>query len=47
MKLHARNIAAYAGATAEEAEKVAAVLAKEKNFSIERAKEIVGRMRKK
>ncbi|MDD5340444.1 MAG: hydroxymethylglutaryl-CoA reductase, degradative [Candidatus ainarchaeum sp.] len=47
MKLHARNIAAYAGAAPEETEKVAETLAKEKNFSIERAKEIINGMRKK
>ena len=48
MKLHARNIATYAGATTpQEIDKVASKLAEEKNFSIERAKEILNGMRKK
>ncbi len=46
MKLHARNIAAYAGATPEEIDVVASKLAEEKNFSIERAKEILKGMKK-
>ncbi len=46
MKLHARNIAAYAGASGEETDKVAAVLAKEKDFSVERAKEVLDALRK-
>jgi hydroxymethylglutaryl-CoA reductase len=46
MKLHGRNIALYVGATAEEAEKVAEVLAKEKNFSLEHAKEVLETLRK-
>lgn len=45
MKLHGRNIALYAGAGAEEAEAVAEELAREKDFSVEKAKEIIGRMR--
>jgi hydroxymethylglutaryl-CoA reductase len=46
MKLHARSIAIYAGASADEADKVADMLAKEKDFNIERAKEILEGMRK-
>ncbi|MFN7990798.1 MAG: hydroxymethylglutaryl-CoA reductase, degradative [Candidatus Micrarchaeia archaeon] len=46
MKLHARNIAIFAGATAEEAEKVAEILAREKNFSVEYAKTIVEQVRR-
>jgi hydroxymethylglutaryl-CoA reductase len=46
MKLHARNIAAYAGATPEEAEKVAERLADEKNFSTDRAGEVLREIRK-
>jgi hydroxymethylglutaryl-CoA reductase len=46
MKLHGRNIAIYAGATAEEAEKVAEELSKEKDFSVERAKEALKKLRK-
>ena len=46
MKLHARNIAMYAGAeTPEEIEAVAEELAKGKNFDIEHAKGILGRVR--
>ena len=45
MKLHARNIAIYAGATAEEAEKVAEILATEKNFKVDYAKEVLRRIR--
>ena len=47
MKLHGRTIAIYAGANAEEAEKVADMLAKEKNFSIEYAQEALKKVRKK
>jgi len=43
MQLHARNVAAMAGANGPEAERVAEVLAKEGNFSIARAKELLGR----
>ncbi|HSB46969.1 MAG TPA: hydroxymethylglutaryl-CoA reductase, degradative [Candidatus Bilamarchaeum sp.] len=46
MKLHGRNIAVYAGATSDEAEKVADELSKEKNFSVERAKEVLADLRK-
>jgi len=47
MKLHARNIASYAGASPEEAEKVAETLAAEKNFSTDRAEEVLREIRKK
>jgi len=43
MQLHARNVAAMAGATGPEAERIAEVLAKEGDFSIARAKELLGR----
>jgi hydroxymethylglutaryl-CoA reductase len=46
MKLHARNIAVYAGANAEEADKVAEILTRENNFSLERAKEALAKVRK-
>ncbi|MBU0532126.1 hydroxymethylglutaryl-CoA reductase, degradative [Candidatus Micrarchaeota archaeon] len=46
MKLHARNIAAYAGAsTSEEIDKVADILAEEKNFNVDRAKEVLEKIR--
>lgn len=45
MKLHSRNIALHAGATAEEAEKVAEILSKEKNFDMEHAKKVIESMR--
>lgn len=42
MKLHARNIAMYAGASGEEEiDRIAEVLSKENDFSIERAKELL------
>ncbi len=44
MKLHARNIAVNAGATAEEAHAVAGRLIGEKNISVSRAKEILEEM---
>jgi hydroxymethylglutaryl-CoA reductase len=48
MKLHARNIAAYAGAsTNEEIDKVADILSEEKNFSVDYAKEVLEKVRKK
>jgi hydroxymethylglutaryl-CoA reductase len=47
MKLHARNIATFAGASPGEAEKVAETLSAEKNFSVDRAKEIIAGMRKR
>ncbi len=43
MQLHARNVAAMAGATGADAERVAEILAKEGNFSIARAKELLSR----
>ncbi len=46
MKLHGRNIALYAGATAEEAEKVAEILSRDKDFSLEHAKEVLAGLRK-
>jgi len=46
MKLHARSIASQAGAVGEEVDKVAEVLAKEKNFQIEYAQEVLARFRK-
>jgi hydroxymethylglutaryl-CoA reductase len=46
MKLHGRNIAIYAGATAEEADKVAEILGRDRDFSIEHAKEAIDRLRK-
>ncbi|MBI5227224.1 hydroxymethylglutaryl-CoA reductase, degradative [Candidatus Micrarchaeota archaeon] len=46
MKLHARSIAVYAGARGEEAEEVAEILAKEKNFNIDYAKEVIQKIRK-
>jgi hydroxymethylglutaryl-CoA reductase len=45
MKLHGRNIALYAGATAEEAEKVAETLSKDKDYSLEHAKEALEKLR--
>ncbi|MEW6722930.1 MAG: hydroxymethylglutaryl-CoA reductase, degradative [Candidatus Micrarchaeota archaeon] len=46
MKLHSRNIALYAGATAQEAEKVAESLSADRDFSIEHAKEVLAKLRK-
>jgi len=46
MKLHARSIASQVGAVGEEVDKVAEVLAKEKNFQIEYAQEVLARFRK-
>lgn len=48
MKLHARNIAMYAGAsTPEEIEKVAEAISEDRNFDIEHAKEALGKVRGK
>ena len=47
MKLHARSVAVQAGATSEECEKVAEILSKEKNFTMDRAKEVIAAIRKK
>ena len=47
MKLHARNIAMFAGASgSEEIERVAGVLASEKNFNPDYAKQVIERVRK-
>lgn len=46
MKLHARNIAIFAGANAEEADKVAEIISAEKNFDAEHAKEVLKKVRK-
>jgi hydroxymethylglutaryl-CoA reductase len=47
MKLHARNIAMFAGAlTPEETEAVAEELATEKNFDVEHAKQVLQKVRK-
>jgi hydroxymethylglutaryl-CoA reductase len=43
MKLHARNIAINAGATGEEADRVAQKLIEENNISVSRAKELLGK----
>ncbi len=45
MKLHGRNIAIYAGASPDEAEKVAERLSADKDFSIEHAKDVLSKMR--
>lgn len=45
MKLHGRSIAIFAGANAEEADAVAEELAKDSDFSIEHAKEILKKAR--
>lgn len=45
MKLHARNVAMFAGAKKDEIDEVSAILAKEKNFSVERAAEIIKKLR--
>lgn len=45
MKLHARTIAAQAGADAEEVDKVAEILVKEKNFSEDFAREVLEKVR--
>ncbi len=47
MKLHARNIAATVGAKGDEVEKVARLLVKEKKIRMDRAKEVLERIRKK
>ncbi|HEW64322.1 hydroxymethylglutaryl-CoA reductase, degradative [Fervidicoccus fontis] len=47
MRLHAKNIAVMAGASYEEAEKIAEIMVNEKNISFYRAKEILEDMRKK
>ncbi len=47
MMLHARSVAAQVGAVDAEAEMVAEILAKDKNFSLEYAKQVLERARKK
>jgi hydroxymethylglutaryl-CoA reductase len=47
MSLHARNIAATVGAVDEEVDQVAAVLVKERKVRMDRAKEILEKLRKK
>jgi len=46
MELHARNIALYVGATADEAEKMAKIMGKERNFSLDFAKELLEKVRR-
>lgn len=46
MKLHARNIAIFVGANAEEAEKVAEIISTERNFDPEHAKKVLEKVRK-
>ena len=46
MKLHSRNIAVTAGALGDEIEKVAAILVKEGNVKVDRAKEVLDEIRK-
>jgi hydroxymethylglutaryl-CoA reductase len=47
MSLHARNVAATAGAKGELVDVVAERLVKEKNVKVERAKEILEELKKK
>jgi hydroxymethylglutaryl-CoA reductase len=47
MKLHARNVAAMAGATGELVDKVAEAMVKERKVRLDRAKEILDQMTKK
>jgi hydroxymethylglutaryl-CoA reductase len=46
MALHARNVAATAGAKGELIERVAEILVREKNVKVERAKEVLGELKK-
>ncbi len=46
MKLHAKNIAVIAGATAEEIDKVAEKIAKEEKVNVDRAREVLAELRK-
>ncbi|MBI4360984.1 hydroxymethylglutaryl-CoA reductase, degradative [Candidatus Micrarchaeota archaeon] len=41
MKLHAANIAVQAGATGDDIDRIAAIMAKEKNVNVKRAKELL------
>jgi hydroxymethylglutaryl-CoA reductase len=45
MELHAKNVAVMAGAKEDEAAKIAEVLIKEKNIRVDRAKELLSKMR--
>jgi hydroxymethylglutaryl-CoA reductase len=45
MALHARNIAIVAGATGDEIEKVAAALAANHDVRVDRAKEVLEKLR--
>jgi hydroxymethylglutaryl-CoA reductase len=45
MRMHARTIAAQAGARADEVDAVAATLAREQEFSVEHARAVVHRLR--
>ena len=47
MSLHARNIAATIGATGEEVDRVAEILAKERKVRMDRAKEVLAELRAK
>jgi hydroxymethylglutaryl-CoA reductase len=46
MELHSRNIAIIAGATGDLIDKVAEIMIKEKNISVDRAREILGKLKK-
>jgi len=45
MGLHARNIAVMAGATGDQIDKVAGILAKERDFKLVRAKEVLAALK--
>jgi hydroxymethylglutaryl-CoA reductase len=47
MELHARNIAILAGATGDQIDKIAEILAKERNVKVTRAKEVLESLSKK
>jgi hydroxymethylglutaryl-CoA reductase len=47
MELHARNIAILAGATGDQIDKIAEILAKERNVKVTRAKELIELLNKK
>ncbi|MDW8022102.1 MAG: hypothetical protein RMI78_05695, partial [Nitrososphaerota archaeon] len=46
MSLHAKNIAAMAGAVGDEIDKVAEIMAREKCIRVDRAKELLEELRK-
>jgi hydroxymethylglutaryl-CoA reductase len=46
MRLHAKNLAMAAGASAEEADAIAAKMAEEKDISAKKAGELLAQMRK-